>query len=332
MVEACVIWCRFKAPIIDRERREKFTQWRDQSILASGGESVHCLNVFLDHAWRRIFSQPTCDFAAKIFGDVLQDVSPFFITNLHVKNMTFGKKPVKILQIITEQPIFDHSVQYDAKCVLSNDFYFEIHFKVFLIPITVTFTQPIGYAPLRFIIECPESNDYMNLPIITSIDVTALEKIILMSSVTYVNGFEATKVPMIAFLGHYTVEHVMEELIVNGEAVGWDWVTDGVKLRHMTRPCTSYSEKVFSPVAKMDPNTEKLPRFSLPNSSIQRYEETRKTYWGRLNLVKLDPNEQYMYMSPEHGQPIDPVFPFREEQMPGKDAETQTEELNVVEK
>lgn len=333
LIEITVIWCRFKAPVLDLERREEFIQYLDDALMADGGETVNCLNQFMDNGWKRVFDEKMINMAAEMGRECLNGYAPGFISDIQVKNLSFGTKPFKIVQMITEKPIYKHSVQYDARCVMSNEIYFEVHCKCFNYPMIVTFTRPVSFFPMRFIIEAPKKNPNLYLPIFSSVDATAIEKIKMLSSKTYVNGFEITKVPMLGFLMHYFMEQVMANSLANGEAAGWDWITNEIKWRHVTRPCTQYSKDIFSSSAEMDKQkTEPLPRFSQPNKKIAKFEKSRKLDWDMLYETKLNPNERLIFMEPEYTEPIDPIFTYNEvDNTPKAVKEIQTTDMELIE-
>ena len=309
---------QFKAPLIAKKRKAEFLQFTQQSIRVDGAEDAHILNAFLQQAWCKMLPDSMSPFICDLIDYLFSSLLPFFFTDIHMEFFSFGKTPPKILQIVMEKSPFQSSVCARAAIVLSNELCLSGKMKLFKIPLSLKISDVILYVPLRLFIESPESNRFTNLSPITAIAFTCAEKPIILSHTFLVNGFNACKIPLIGFLWTYMLEYFFSLILCDNNCVVWDWVTNKWSLRHISRACSEFSEDLFEPFGKKIRGKD-LPRFSLPDEALSRFDETRKALWERAQSVLLQPNEQLIGMSPNHGEETEPVFQFHMERSEQKD-------------
>lgn len=324
LVELLTLWCKFKAPMLDRERREEFEKWVNDSITANG-ESCHFANVLFDSCYEKMLPDTFSDFLCPIASSTLQGLVPFFVKNLNFKAISFGSKPPKLLQAITEEPPFNNSLSLQLATVLSEDISLEVDFSIFKVPFTFVIKDLVMYTDLRVIIESPEQNIFSNTSVITCMAFTMVNRPVVLSSNIYLNGFNLTRIPMAQYLLSLIFEHFISLILANGECVVWDWIRNNFSLRNISRPESALSNDLFSPIAQKSNLNTKLGRFSLSNDVVARYDQMRKIYWDRTKNAKLKPNEMLLNMSPRNGQDTEPVFSFYEEKKETVDVATQIE-------
>ena len=329
-VEVLAAWCRFKAPLLDQDRREQFKKWVNESIVASGGESCHFANLLLENAYNKMLPDTYSSFLCPIASSTLQPLLPFFVKNLKFTAISFGYNPPKLLQAVTEEPPFNNSLSLQIATVFSNDISLSCNFTIFRIPFTVVIKDIVLYAPLRVIIESPERNVFSNISVITSMAFTTVKPPVVLSSSIYLNGFLITRIPMVQYLLSIIIEHFISLILANGECIVWDWITNKISLRHIRRPESALSYNLFHTIAEKNKFDQDYGRFSYPNDAIERFEETRKMYWERASKVPLKPNEILLPMGPNHGVETEPVFPFYEERKEYRNVATQSETAELA--
>ncbi|KAH0794920.1 hypothetical protein GPJ56_001197 [Histomonas meleagridis] len=309
-IEIAVAWCRFKAPLIDQERREQFKKWVNESIVASGGESCHFANLLFENVYSKMITDTYSDFLCPIASSTLQGLLPFFVKNLNFTAISFGSNPPKLLQAVTEEPPFPNSLSLQIATVLANDISLSCDFTIFRVPFTVVIKDIVLYAPVRVIIESPEHNVFSNTSVITSMAFTAVKPPIVLSANIYLNGFCINRIPMVMYLISIIAEHFISLILANGECIVWDWITNKLSMRHIKRPESALSYQLFHTIADKSKADKDYGRFSFSNDAIERFDETRKMYWERAQKTPLKPNEILLPMSPAHGNETEPVFPF----------------------
>lgn len=325
LVEFAALWCRFRAPAADRERRAEFARWVNSSITANGGESCHFANVLFAGCYEKMLPDTLGESLCPLASAKLQSLLPSFVRNVSFTAISFGAEPPKLLQAITEKPPFDNSLSLRMATVLSGSFSLEVSFSVFSVPITLVITNAVMYGDLRVIIEAPEKNVFLNTSVITCMAFTFEGRPTVLSADVYLNGFNLARIPMAQSLISLVFEHFISLVMANGECVVWDWIRNSFSLRNISRLETALSNRLFSPIAHKSSMNSSLGRFSLPNEIVERYDQIRKINWDRARKAKLKPNEMLLNMSPRNGQETEPVFPFSEEKRETVDNGTQTE-------
>ena len=101
--ECFIIWCQFKAPIIEEEKREAFTKWLDSAIVAEGGESCHFVNALLKESFEAIFPDLYSDYYCRLAESMIDGSLPDFITDLKFTCCSYGYKPPKFIQVTSDQ-------------------------------------------------------------------------------------------------------------------------------------------------------------------------------------------------------------------------------------
>ncbi|OHS92978.1 hypothetical protein TRFO_12170 [Tritrichomonas foetus] len=328
--ECFIIWCQYRAPLIDQERRENFTKWVDSAMVAEGGESCHFMNAMLEQCFEKMFPDSLSPYLCRLAEETCELYKPGFVTDLKFTAMTYGYKPPKFLQVISEQAkacqSAPNSVSMTWYCVFANNMTFQCDFKMFGIPIHLVMDDWVFYMPVQTIVESPEKNEFLNTPIITAVAFTYPEPLIVLHNNMWFNGFNFSLIPMCHYAFTQWFEASMAAMISFDEYMVWDWILNTYTFRHKTRTYSKLSEDLFKDIATLD--TEKTPsysRFSMPNDVVRRFDEKRKTDWERAYKTKVPPNEMLVMMAPPYQEENEPVFKYYEQKKPCSDVETQTE-------
>jgi hypothetical protein len=308
-IELFIYFAQYLGPIIDRQRKEKFNRWVDDQIKATGSETAMSLNMFLDGAWQPLFPESWSPFISQIIENFFVSVLPSFFRKIKVRSFLFGKKPPKIIQAITEEQPDPSSMSIVVATVFSQDLCMTVDFEIFKIPFTLVLKDIVLYTPLRIIIETPQNANYLYLPPISSFAFTSTEDIVWLSNTLLLNGFNVGRLPLINFLWCYMIEHFLRIVLSDGDSVVLDFVTGKWSLRHVSRPHTKFSEKLFEGIADRE-GKGKLGRFSMEENQLAAFNEARKTLWDRIYATKIPPTKRLVQMGPNHGQSSQPLLPF----------------------
>ena len=326
--EGLFMWCQFKAPLIDQYNHEQFARWVDESMTMSGGESCNCLNAILEKCFESMMPDFFSDWYASQGTESLRRAAPGFVTDLEMTKFSWGYSPPRYLQILCEEkPPFPGSAAFQFATVFTNEWSFEVVFKMFGLPCTVVFSDIVMYATIRAIVETPEENKFMYLQPITCVAYSAVKPFKLLSMKMHWNGFDVMKIPMLHRMFLNMGEATAYSCMGNGETFYCDWVTNEWKWRNLTRMHSDLSEDLFKDIATKT-RTEVSPgRFSRPTKQLERWDETLKAYSERIAKTQLKPNEELVWMEPDPKAEIEPVFEFVEPKPPRVDAEVQVEYL-----
>ncbi|EAY04272.1 hypothetical protein TVAG_390420 [Trichomonas vaginalis G3] len=323
-LELFIYFCQYIGPVIDKNRKEEFDTWVDQSLKVTGGETAHCLNGFIEQAWQPIFPDTYSPFFCQLLTDLFTSLLPKIIRNINFTWFSFGKRPPKIIQVVTEQAPNPMSVALTASVVYAQDLSIKMNCTVLKIPFTLELTDLVAYAPLQVTVETPEKPNFLYLPPITAIVFNSPQHLRILSNTLKLNGYNVGKLPLINFLWCHMLEHFFKLILSDGESVVWNFVTGEWKLRHMTRPYSSLSAKMFQGIATESTPT-KLGRFSMPESMLAAFNDTRKKLWERLYAEKIPPTKRLVYLAPNHGEMTQLLLPYENKTAEKADIETQTE-------
>ena len=328
VMEGIFMWCQFKAPLIDQYNHEQFAHWVDESVVQSGGESCHCLNAILEKCFESMMPDFFSDWYASQGTDSLRRLAPLFITDVECTKFSWGYSPPRYIQILCEEsPPFPGSAAFQFATVFTNEWSFEIVFKMFGLPCTIVCSDIVMYATIRAIVETPEENKFMYLQPITCVGYTAVKPFKVLSMKLHWNGFDVMKIPMIHRVFLDMAEATAYNCMGNGEVFYCDWVTSQWKWRNLTRMHSDLSENLFKGIA-VKHRTEVDPgRFSMSAKQLARWDETLKAYNERIAKTKLNANEELVWMEPNPEAQIEPVFEFIEEKPPRVDIAVQVENL-----
>jgi hypothetical protein len=327
-IEILILWCQFKAPLIDRSRREAFTKWVDESLVTSGGETCGALNAFLSKAYELMLPDYYSFWYTDICNGAFQSIMPSWIQNFQFTKFLFGYRPCRVLQIMAEEePAHPHSLSFIASCVFLNEIAMEWTFTMFGFDFTFVLTDIVSYGPLRFILESPEESEYLNMGPVSAIGYGAPVNLKVMAINAYINGFNMAKVPMLHYLWILYYEWIYRLMMGDGTYHVNDYVSNHWRFRHLSRRCSQFSEDLFADIAKPSNPKEQLGRFSKAGREIQRWDDRMKMFYDRVAAeeAELAPNEEIIWMKPMPESEIEPVFQYREERPHMTWAETQTD-------
>lgn len=318
-------------PVIDKRRKEEFESWISDSVKVTGGETAHCLNLFLEEAWQPVFPDSYSPFFSNLLTDLFTYLLPKIIRNINFTWFSFGKHPPKVIQVQTEQPPNPQSMALTAYVVSAQDLSIKMNCTVLKIPFTLELSDIVAYAPITVIVECPEEANYLYLPPVTSIIFNSKEHLRLLSNTLLLNGYNVGRLPVINFLWCHMLEHFFKIILSDGESVVWNFVTGEWSLRHMTRPYSSLSAKMFKDIAT-EVQVKKLGRFSMSEKVLKEFNETRKKLWERLyeeTEVKVPPTKRLVYLAPNHGESTQPLLPFELKRQETTDIVIQQDESDL---
>ena len=327
--ECFIIWCQYRAPLIDQQRREAFTKWVDSALVAEGGESCHFMNAMLDACFEKMFPDSFSPWLCDIAEWTLEGSLPGFVTDLKFTAMSYGYTPPKYLQVISDQAKAcedtPNSVTMTWYCVFYNNMRFACQFKMFGIPIHIVMDDWVFYMPVQTVIESPEENKFLNTPIITAVSFSFTEDLIVLNNNMYFNGFNFAKLPLVHYGFAKFFESNMAAMMSDGNCLVWDWILNTYTYRHKTRKYSKLSEDLFKDIATLDKDktSPDYNRFSLPLDMVKAYDEKRKTDWDRAYKTKVPPNETLIMMAPPYQEENEPVFKFNPEVNQRSDVHTQ---------
>ena len=324
ILELFIVFCKYRGPQIDIEKRELFKKWFDESLVASGGETSNILNVFMEYSWERWFPNSYSDWWSNIFRNFVDWYMAWIMKKLNVNHFFFGKQPPRIIQVITESGSDSSSMSLELATIMANDFEISMSFSLFWIPITIVLKDISMYLSLKIIIETPNEASFLYLAPMSSIVFSSVKAPSVISSSLIINGYNIGNVPFINNCWNRLLEYLIGLVITNEWCAVWDWVTGAFSIRHMSRQCTDISHKLFENIATPEGDLT-LGRFSMPEDMLYRFNETRKILWDRALQIKLKPNQRNVQMSPAHGDIIQPYIYFDTENKPYSDIFTQTD-------
>ena len=338
LMECFIMYCQYRAPITDLEKREAFTKWFDSALVAAGGESCQFMNSMLQICFEKMFPDSLSPWLCQTAKDMAEAYRPSGMTDLNFTAMSYGYKPPKFIQVVSEQAkacqANPNSVTLTWYCIFYNNMRFSCDFKMFGIPIHLVMDDWVFYMPVETTIETPEKNIFSHLPIITAVGFNFPERMKVLNNNIWVNGFNFAELPLVHYFFANAFEDFMASLMSDDNCMVWDWVYNTYTFRHRTRVHSLRSENLFKDIAILDEEkTSHYPRFSIPMSTLEKFDEKRKTDWDRAYKAqkKLAPNETLIIMTPPYQDENDAVFKFQLAKKPCADAEVQVSKYDLAE-
>jgi hypothetical protein len=329
LLEIFYMWCQFRAPLIDRAKREAFTEWIDEALTASGGESCHVLNAFLEQAYELMLPDYYSDWYCDLCTPLLRKVFPAIFKDVHAAKYTLGYRPSTVLQLhVEDNPPFPGSCSFWAPTVFCNETAFQWGFTIFGVKFTIVMTNVVSYGPIRFMLETPEETQFLNTAPVCAMGYTAPGNLKVLTATVYVNGFNTSKLPIVHYLWILYYEWLWRCMMGNGICHINDWITNTWRFRHISRYCTEGSEKLFKDIATEHPNHPVMERFSRGPGELRRWDERAKVFYDRIKQAQLAPNEEIIWMNPYPESELEPVFAYTEPRPPMTWADTQTDPVD----